>query len=125
MGLRTVIIEAGLGFMAGPGGKRLTQGQRQKIALARALLKKPDVMVVNRGLGALSPRTQRSIMQHFADAQAQTERKTRMAMFWVLASPALIDMFDRVVVFHDGRISGDGKPDQLLTSNKHLKRLVA
>ena len=125
MGLRTVIIEAGLGFMAGPGGKRLTQGQRQKIALARALLKKPDVMVVNRGLGALSPRTQRSIMQNFADAQAQTERKTRMAMFWVLASPALIDMFDRVVVFHDGRISGDGKPDQLLTSNKHLKRLVA
>ncbi len=54
LGLRDIVIAAGLGFVAGPGGKRLTQAQRQKISLARALLKQPDLLVVNRGLGSLS-----------------------------------------------------------------------
>ena len=125
LSLRNTVIEAGLHFLAGPAGKRLTHGQRQKIALARALLKQPDILVVNRGLGALSPRTQRSIMARLAEAYKLPDREHPLAVFWVLATPTLVDLFDRVVVFHDGRITADGKPDTLLNSDKHLQRLVA
>jgi hypothetical protein len=60
--LRGVVLEAGLGFMVGAGGRRLSQPQRQKVALARALLKQPDLLIVNRGLNALSSRSQQAIM---------------------------------------------------------------
>ena len=119
------MLEAGLGFVAGPGGKRLTQGQRQKIALARALLKQPDILIVNRGLSALSPRTQRSILTAVTEALKHPDKVPQIGVFWVLASPALVDLFDRVVVFHDGRITADGIPSVLLETDHRLKQLVA
>ncbi len=125
LGLRDAVLEAGLNFIAGPGGKRLTQAQRQKIALARALLKQPDILVANRGLGSLSPRTQRSIMMAVSRLARPEGKPARFAVFWVLASPALIDMFDRAVVFHHGQITANGTPAQLLESDRHLQRLVA
>jgi putative ABC transport system ATP-binding protein len=125
LGLRELVLEAGLSFVAGPGGKRLTQVQRQKIALARALLKQPDVLIVNRGLGNLSPRGQRSIMTAVAKGMRKRKSNLQPAVFWVLASPALVDLFDRVLVFHDGRITAEGAPAKLLESDKRLQRLVA
>jgi putative ABC transport system ATP-binding protein len=129
LGLRDLVLEAGLSFIAGPAGKRLTQVQRQKIALARALLKQPDILIVNRGLGNLSPRSQRSIMTAVAKSMSQDNKMvgkwSRPTVFWVLASPTLVDMFDRVLVFREGRIIADGTPSKLLESDKHLKRLVA
>jgi ABC-type transport system involved in cytochrome bd biosynthesis fused ATPase/permease subunit len=62
------VLDAGLGFMVGPGGKRLTQTQRQKVGLARALLKRPDLLIVNRGLNALSSRSQQTIMSRITAA---------------------------------------------------------
>jgi putative ABC transport system ATP-binding protein len=125
LGLRDTVVQAGLRFMVGPGGKRLSQTQRQKIALARALLKRPDVLIVNRGLGNLNARNQRSIMSALAKTGRAKDKSSRPAVFWVLASPALVDLFDRVVVFRDGRITGDGAPARMLQNDQHLKRLVA
>ena len=42
-----------------------------------------------------------------------------------LATPAMIDLFDRVVIFQDGRIVADGPPSGLLKDNRDLQRLVA
>jgi putative ABC transport system ATP-binding protein len=145
--LRDIVLQVGLGFLVGPGGKRLSQAQRQKIALARALLKQPDVLVVNRGLANLNVRSQRAIMSELAtgmrDPKAaahdgavagerrgqndavQTSLTPRPTVFWVLATPSLVDLFDRVVVFKDGEITADGPPQNLLEHDTQLKRLVA
>ena len=53
------------------------------------------------------------------------EGSTLFAAFWVLATPSLVDLFDRVVVFQDGRITADGPPSGLLKENRDLQRLVA
>src|SRR3546814_17718942 len=45
--LRETVIEVGLDFNVGIGGSRLNAVQRQKLALARALLKRPDLLVAN------------------------------------------------------------------------------
>ncbi len=125
LGLRDAVLEAGLSFVVGPGGKRLTHSQRQRIGLARALLKQPDLLIVNRGLGALSARSQRSILHALIGVAKVPDKQPDFAVFWVLSTPTLVDAFDRVVVFHDGRIAADGDPAKLLETDSRLKRLVA
>jgi ABC-type taurine transport system ATPase subunit len=47
------VLEVGLDFEVGVGGARLSQAQRQKLGLARALVKRPDMLVVNDATAAL------------------------------------------------------------------------
>src|SRR3546814_38050 len=51
--LRPAILKVGLGFEVGNGGKRLTPIQRQKLGLGRALIKRPDFLIVNEAIAAL------------------------------------------------------------------------
>src|SRR3546814_1356328 len=51
--LRETVIEVGLDFNVGIGGSRLNAVQRQKLALARALLKRPDLLVANEAISVL------------------------------------------------------------------------
>ena len=53
LNLRRTVIEAGLDYQVGIGGARLSLAQRQKLALARCLLKRPDVVIVNEALSSL------------------------------------------------------------------------
>ena len=52
------VLSVGLDFHVGAGGKRLTAAQRQKLALARALMRRSDYYLFNRPLSALDTRTQ-------------------------------------------------------------------
>ncbi|MBV5336058.1 ATP-binding cassette domain-containing protein, partial [bacterium] len=53
--LRDMVVETGLDESAGVNGGRLTTAQRQKIALARALVKDPDLLVLDDAANALDP----------------------------------------------------------------------
>ena len=109
LGMQDVVFRAGLAFQVGAGGKRLTQVQRQKLAVARALLKRPDVAILNRSLGALDQRSQRTILERIvSDAEAE-----KTGLFCVLTSPAYASLFDRVLVFEDGMLVEDGTPSAL------------
>ena len=58
MGLRETAMAVGLDFHAGAGGRRLTSIQRQKLSLARALIRRSDFYIFNRPLSALDGRAQ-------------------------------------------------------------------
>jgi putative ABC transport system ATP-binding protein len=57
------VLSIGLDFDVGSGGKRLTNVQRQKLNLARALLKRADYLIFNRPLVALDHRIQDQIVR--------------------------------------------------------------
>ncbi|CAN0582824.1 unnamed protein product, partial [Laminaria digitata] len=58
LGLRGAVLEAGLEFQVGVGGARLSTGQRQKLSIARALLKRSDMVILNEASSALDPSSQ-------------------------------------------------------------------
>ena len=99
--VRDLIIEAGLAFNSGSGGKRLTPAQRQKLGLARALIKEPDLLVVNGALANLDDQQKTDIVD-----RVLARRKGR-ATLWVLTKDDLAPRFDRVLVFEHGRLVAD------------------
>jgi len=122
-GLFDEIFTVGLEFNVGVNGKRLTSSQRQKLGLARALLKQPDFLIVNRSLAALDRPSQEKIITQIVESAKHND--TSYGILWVLASPALAKKFDRVLVMDQGRVVEDGTPDELLAKQGKLSQLVA
>jgi putative ABC transport system ATP-binding protein len=102
--LTAPIIELGLAFDIGSGAKRLSLAQQQKLALGRALVKRPDLLIVNRALAALDGNAQDATVTRVLDF-ARGEGGPGFATFWVLSHPGAGQWFDRVLTFENGRIA--------------------
>ena len=125
LGLLSAVLSAGLCAPVGPGGKMLAIAQRQKVALVRAVIKGSDVIVVNRGLSALGLRSQRAIIERILEYNRSKASPQRSSIIWALQDPRLTELFDRVLVFDDGRIVEDGEPGHLLASKGRLHSLLS
>jgi putative ABC transport system ATP-binding protein len=117
------VMKIGLDFNVGVGGRRLTAVQRQKVQVARALLKRGDFIVLNKALSAVEQRAQEKIIQDlFAEARAG-ERNP--AIIWVLSNPVLARLFDRVIVLDRGARVEDDKYDTLAQKKGVLSTILA
>lgn len=103
LGLTATVIELGLAFDIGSGGKRLSLAQQQKLSLARALLKRPDLLIVNRALTALDANAQDATVTRVLDF-ARADDGPGFATFWVLSHPGSAQWFDKVLTFENTRI---------------------
>ncbi len=125
LGLKDDVFRAGLQFNIGSAGKRLTEPQRQKIALARTLLKQPDLLIVNKGLNSLDARTQERLVGRLVELARGAQGRAPFGLFWALMTPALAEKFDRVVVFENGAIVEDGVPQEVKEANGAYTALVS
>ena len=100
--LRDPVFEVGLDFNVGSGGKRLSLLQRQKITLARALLKRPDLLIINRAFASLDARSQENLVARVLDMAKGGGGGDAFGVFWVLQNPGFADKFDETLVFEDG-----------------------
>ena len=105
--LRATVIEVGLDFQVGIGGSRLTAAQRQKIGIARVLLRRQAVLVFNDAAGAIDSGAQGQVMDRVL---GEAEDRT---VIWALQRADLARRFQRVVVLRGGRAVEDGAPDAL------------
>ncbi|HEY9057669.1 MAG TPA: ATP-binding cassette domain-containing protein [Aurantimonas sp.] len=103
-GLSDVVFEIGLDFDMGSGAKRLSSGQQQKLALARALLKRADLLVLNRPISTLDGDSQRATIERVL-ASREALGAERQTIFWVLSHAEHAELFDRTVEFRDGRMT--------------------
>jgi ABC-type dipeptide/oligopeptide/nickel transport system ATPase subunit len=106
-GLREVVIAVGLDSPTGSGGARLSPAQRQKVAIARCLVKRPEIILLNEAAGAFDSPTQVTIVD---SVLKDTDGAT---VIWALNNPAMASRFNRVVVMRNGRIVEDGAHDDL------------
>jgi putative ABC transport system ATP-binding protein len=121
-GLYDQVLAIGLQFNLGAGGRRLTLVQRQKLNMARALLRDSDFYIFNRPLSGLDLRLQEQVMRN--TLEFIREKRSGAAIIWVLSDAALTGLFDRVIVFDRGRLAGDGTHDELIASNAVFKELA-
>jgi putative ABC transport system ATP-binding protein len=123
LGLYGDVIDAGLDYNVGAGGKRLAIAQRQKLNLARALLKRADYIILNKPLSAVDVRSQEKVVR--AVLELTCEQDWRPAIMWVLSSPHMSKLFERVVVFERGRPVEDGKYDTLITEKGSFAAMLS
>jgi putative ABC transport system ATP-binding protein len=103
--VRKEVMAVGLGFDIGPGGRRLTLLQRQKVALARVLIRKSAFYVFNEPLAGVDPALQEAVITRtlrFLSGQTPPP-----GVIWVLVSPALEGLFRRRVRLSKGRVVAD------------------
>lgn len=112
LGLRTTLIDLGLTFEIGIGGSRLSPAQRQKLAIARALLKQPDLMIVDQATAALDP-SGRAAMRRNLIAACE-----RSGLVWVLPDLADAEGFGQVIVMHAGRVAEQGPITAVLAAGQ-------
>ena len=101
----------------GERGQGLSAGQRQLVALARAELVAPDLLLFDEATAALDPATEAAVL---AAGDRLTSRRTAFVVAHRLATAARAD---RVVVLHGGRIAEQGPPAALLAQGGRFARL--
>ena len=119
LGLRPAVIEAGLAYQVGIGGGRLGSVPRQKVGLARALLKRPDLLVLSDATAGLDGGTHERIAGRvFRDLGGR-------GIVWSLHRAELARGFDRVVVMRSGRVAESGTFEELDREGSALRELLA
>jgi ATP-binding cassette, subfamily B, bacterial PglK len=111
-------LPEGLNTMVGERGVRVSGGQRQRIAIARALYRRPSVLVFDEGTSALDNTTERELMAAFD--RLRGERTIVM----VAHRLTTVKGADRIVYLDDGRVSGVGTYDSLLSTHSGFQRLA-
>jgi putative ABC transport system ATP-binding protein len=118
-GMCDALAELGLEYDVGSAGSRLSYSERQRLAIARALLKNPDILVFNEPTSGLDPGTELRVLR------AVLEWAKGRTVIWSLSRPELAREFDRVLVFVDGQLVEEGRFDELEQNGKALAQLVA
>ena len=118
LNLRTAVMEVGLSFHVGIGGGRLSSTQRQKLGIARAVLKRPDILILNEATASLDGAAQTAVL-----AGLRQEFEGR-GLVWAVHRPSMARDFDRVFVMKSGRVVEQGIFAELDREGTVLHELV-
>ncbi|KAI8848639.1 P-loop containing nucleoside triphosphate hydrolase protein [Chytridium lagenaria] len=107
-----------LDFVVGDGGSNFSQGQRQLLCLARALLKGSKIMVLDEATASVDKETDNKIQQ--AIRSKEFEKTTVISIAHRLRTVA---DYDKILVLDKGRVVQFGTPLELIESDGHLRRM--
>jgi len=107
LSLRSAIMDVGLDYHVGTAGSRLSLAQRQRAAIARALLKRPDLLILNEATSGLDAPAQTKVLAGLREEMAGR------GMIWVLHRAGLARNFDRVLVMSGGKLQEQGRFEEL------------
>jgi ATP-binding cassette subfamily B protein len=93
------------------GGSNVSGGQKQRLCIARALLKKPKILILDDSTSAVDTKTDALIRKAFKETIPDT---TKIIIAQRISS---VEDADRIIVLNDGKIDGFGSHDELLKNN--------
>ena len=95
----------------GQGGVNVSGGQKQRLCIARALLKKPKIIILDDSTSAVDTATDSSIRKAFREKLSDT------TTFIIAQRISSVKDADRIIVMDNGKINGIGTHDELLKNN--------
>lgn len=113
-------LPEGLDTPVGERGGHFSGGERQRLVLARALVRRPAILVLDEATSALDVETESGLLTTLRHL-AQSRQLTIIAVTHRLRLAALAD---QVVIMREGRVECAGSPADLLNSSDHYARLV-
>ena len=102
--------EGGLSYKLEQGGKNLSGGQRQRLTIARALVRKPEILILDDSSSALDFTTEAALRK------ALYKLSWKPTVFIVSQRTSSIRHADKIIVLEDGTTAGLGTHDELLSS---------
>jgi ATP-binding cassette subfamily B protein len=94
------------------GGSNVSGGQKQRLCIARALLKKPKILILDDSTSACDTATDAKIRKAFAEEIPNT---TKLIIAQRISS---VEHADRIIVMNDGKVDGIGTHEELLANNE-------
>ncbi len=104
--------EGRLDFMVAQGGKNLSGGQKQRLTIARAIVRNPQILILDDSASALDFATDAKLRQ------AIKGMKSDMSVIIVSQRASSIQYADKIIVMDDGEMAGIGTHEQLLAENE-------
>ena len=103
----------------GQGGTNVSGGQKQRLCIARALLKKPKILILDDSTSAVDTATEARIRESFRNELKGTTK--------ILIAQRITSVMDAdvIVVMDDGRITGVGRHEELLATNRDYQEIYA
>ena len=102
--------EGRLDYMISQGGKNLSGGQKQRLTIARAIVKNPEILILDDSASALDYATDAALRKSIR------ELENNPTVFIVSQRTSSIRSADKIVVLDDGKIVGIGTHDELLNT---------
>jgi ABC-type multidrug transport system fused ATPase/permease subunit len=102
--------KAGLDHLLEPGGRNLSGGQRQRLTIARALVRRPDILILDDSASALDYATEAALRKSLGQLRAHC------TTFIVSQRSASVMHADLILVLDDGRLAGSGTHEGLMGS---------
>ena len=105
-------------YMLTQGGSNLSGGQKQRLCIARTLLKKPGILILDDSTSAVDTTTEKNIQNHLRKLYPET---TKIIIAQRLSSVRDLDF---IIVLDNGKISGIGSHQELLKNNKIYQEVL-
>jgi subfamily B ATP-binding cassette protein MsbA len=120
-GIHGFIIGLPQGYqsMVGENGVNLSEGQKQRLAIARALIKDPDILILDEPTSALDTMTENSFIEAL---KGMTQGKT---LFLIAHRLTTVKNVNRILVLNEKRLVAMGSHRQLMETNEYYRSLVA
>lgn len=99
------------------GGVNVSGGQKQRLCIARAMLKKPPILILDDSTSAVDTATERKIREALRENLGDT------TIFLIAQRISSVQDADRILVLDDGRIVGDGTHGELLASCEEYREI--
>ena len=110
--------EAGLESEVSQGGTNYSGGQRQRLAIARALARKPEILIFDDSFSALEYKTDRILRKELAE---QTQHMTKLIVAQQIST--IMDA-DQILVLDNGKVVGQGTHKELLATNEVYQEIA-
>lgn len=108
---------------AGPKGSQVSGGQRQRIAIARALIRRPQILILDNATSDLDSKTENTVNKHLLDREKNPANNKRTVLL-ISNKMDVVQKADHIIYLHDGAVQEQGTHEELMKRKGLYAQLV-